>query len=100
MVSLALSYMGNLLKRNNLLIKFLISFKATFNQYFLTYSGNLVTSEKFLGYGIKCDTSEPDYPNVGNDLSNSFATDLHNLCKTLHILFTKSSALFIQYVFA
>ena len=78
----------------------MISVKVVFNQSFLTSAVNLVTSEKFLGSGMEWDTSEKDSPKVGNDLSNSFATDLHNLCKTLHILFTKSSALFVQYVFA
>ena len=29
-------------------------------------AGNIVTFAKFLGSGIKCDTSEPDYPKVGN----------------------------------
>ena len=50
------------------LIKFLISFKVAFNQAFLTSDGNLVTYEKFLGSGVKCDTYDPDYPKVGNVL--------------------------------
>ena len=51
-----------------LLIKFLIYFKVDFNQAFLESAGNMVTSEKFLGYGMKCDTYEPVYFKVGNEL--------------------------------
>ena len=35
-------------------------FKVYLNQAFLTSAGNLVTYVKFLGSGMKFDTSEPD----------------------------------------
>ena len=44
--------------------------KVAFDQAFLKYAGNLVTSAKFLNFGIKCDISEPDYPIVGNTFFN------------------------------
>ena len=52
--------------QNKEMIGFVIYFNVAFNQAFLKSAGNLVTSEKFLGSGIKCDTSGPDYPKVGN----------------------------------
>ena len=80
------SFIGKLL----LSIKFVISFKVSFNQDFLTYAGNLVTSENFLGYGMKCDIYEPDSTKLGNALFNSFETALNILCKTFPILFSES----------
>ena len=68
-----------------------ISFKVTFNQAFLKSSGNLVTFAKLLDSGMKCDTSEPGYPKLGNGLFSSFTTALKTLCKTLTILFTDIS---------
>ena len=67
-------------------------FKVSFNQAFLTSAGNLVTSAKFLVSGMKCDTSETDYPKSGNELFKSFTTDLNILCKHFTILFNESSA--------
>ena len=32
---------------------------------------------------MKCDTSEPDYPKVDNELFNYFTTELNNLCKPM-----------------
>ena len=46
-----------------------------------------MNSEKFLGYGINCDTSEPDYTKADNDLFNSFTAALNNLCKPFPIIF-------------
>ena len=67
----------------------LISFKVDFNQAFLTYAGNLVTSAKLLGSGMKCDTSEPDYPKLVNAFFSSFTTALKNLCSLFPIIFSK-----------
>ena len=61
---------GYSISKFQLLNRFLISTKIVFNQAFLTYAGNLATSEKLLGYGIKCDTSEPDSTKAGNELFN------------------------------
>ena len=41
-----------------LLMRFLISLRVAFNQCFLIFSANLDTSAKFLGSGMKWDTSE------------------------------------------
>ena len=49
-----------------LFIRFLISLKVTFNQAFLTSSGNLVTSVKFLDSRMNCDTYELYSPKSGN----------------------------------
>ena len=48
----------------------MIYFEVSFNQAFLTSAGNMATSEKLFGSGMKCDTSEPDSPKVGNELFN------------------------------
>ena len=66
-----------------------ISFKVAFKQVFLTSAGNMVTSEKVLGTVMKCDTSDPDYPKVGNVLIYSSTTALMTLCKTLTRIFAK-----------
>ena len=39
---------------------------------------------------MKCDTSEPDSPNVGKELFNSFTTSLKILCGPFPILFAES----------
>ena len=75
----------------------MISFKVSFNQDFLTYAGNLVTSENFLGYGMKCDIYEPDSTKLGNALFNSFETALNILCKPFPILFSGSSDTFFSF---
>ena len=62
--------MGNIFRKVWLLIIFLIAFKVAFNKNVLISSGNLVTSEKLMGYKMKCDSSEPDYNKVGNELFN------------------------------
>ena len=46
-------------------------------------SDNFVTSEKFLGYGMKWETSEPDSPKVGNSCGIFFTTVLNTLFKPL-----------------
>ena len=47
---------------------------------------NLVTYAKFLGSGMKCDTSNPDYPKVGNGFLNLITTVFNTLFKPLSIL--------------
>ena len=68
------SFSGSIIRKVLLLIKMLIYFKFAFNQAFLTYADNLLTSTKLLGSGMKCDTSEPDYTKVRNELFSSFTT--------------------------
>ena len=88
-------FSGSSIRSVLFLIKILISFKFSFNQDFLTSAGDLMTSEKLLGCGMRCDTYEPDYPKVGNELFNSFKkTALKTLCKPLPILFSDSSSTF------
>ena len=77
-----------------LLITCFISYKIAFNQSFLTYAGNLVTSAKFMSSGMKCNISDPDYPKVGNAFFISFKTSLKALSKPLTALFAESSATF------
>ena len=67
-----------------------ISLKVDFDQYFLPLVGNLVTFDKFLGSGMKCDTSEPDSDKVYNELFSSFTTYLKTLCKPFPIIFANS----------
>ena len=43
---------------------------------------------------MNCDTSERDYPKLGNALLSSFTTALNTLCKPLPIIFAKSYATF------
>ena len=47
-----------------LLIIFFISLRVAFIQGFLIFSDNCFTSEKFLGSGMKWETSEPDSPKL------------------------------------
>ena len=72
----------------------MICFKVDFNQAFLKYAGNLATSAKLLASGMKCDTSERDYPKVVYEFSNSFTTALNTLCRPLPIIFSDSYAIF------
>ena len=60
------------------LIRFFIYFKVYFNQAFLTSTGNLMNNTKFLGYGMKCETSDPDYTKVVNAFFILFTTALKN----------------------
>ena len=69
----------------------LIDFKVAFNQSFLESSGNLVNYAKFMGPGMKCDTSDPDSPKLGNSFFSLFATALETLCKPFPIIFDASS---------
>ena len=84
-------FSGSSIRKGWLFIELLISFKVAFNQTFLTSAGNLVTSAKVLGSGMKCDTYEPDSSKVINDFFNSYTTALKNLCKYFTILFAESS---------
>ena len=65
------------------LVRFLISFCVAFSQVLFMSSENMVTSEKFLGSGMKWETSEPDLPKVGKSCEISFAAVLNTLCKYL-----------------
>ena len=55
-----LPWLVPLFKKVWLLIKFFISFIVAFNQIFLIYVGNLVTSKKYPGYGMEFYTPEPE----------------------------------------
>ena len=69
-----------------LLVIFFISFIFVFNQGFLIFSENFVTSAKFLGYGMKWETSEPDSPKLVNSCKISLTIVLNTLCKPFPIL--------------
>ena len=71
-----------------------IYFKVAFNQDYLTYASNLVTSAKLLGSLMNCDPYHPDSTKVGNTFFSSFTTALNILCKNYPILFSGISAPF------
>ena len=66
----ALPFYGSFIRKVWLLINFSTYFRFSFSQIFFTPAGILETSAKFLGYGMKCDTSDSDFPKVGNELFN------------------------------
>ena len=77
-----------------LLIIFFISSRVAFSQSFLIFSDNFVTSAKFLGSGIKWETSEPDYPKGVNSCKISFTPVLNTLCKPFPMLNVSCNAPF------
>ena len=62
-----------------LLIRFFIFLRVSFSQGFFMFSDNLVTSEKFLGSGMKLENSEPESPKGVNSWEISFTTVLNTL---------------------
>ena len=73
-----------------LLIRFFIYLRFAFSQGFLMFSDDFVTSAKFLGSGLKWETSEPDSPEAVNYCKISFTIILNTLCKPfpmLHVAF-------------
>ena len=64
-----------------------IYFRVAFSQVFFMLSENFVTSEKFLGPGMKWETSEPDSPKGINYCEIYFTTVLNTLCKTLPMFY-------------
>ena len=66
-----------------LLIKLLISLRVALSQGLFMLSENYFTSEKFLGYGMKQETSEPDSPKGGKSCRIYLTTVLNTLCKPL-----------------
>ena len=85
---------GSSIKKVWLLINFLMYFKVAFNQDFLTSAGNLVIFVQLLGSGMKCDTSDPNYIKVGNEIFDSFKTSLKTLYKHFPIILTEISVPF------
>ena len=77
-----------------MLNKVLIYFKFDTSQAFLPSADNPVHSVKLLGCIMKYDTSENDYPVVGNVLFSLFTKSLKSLWKSLLILFAESSSTF------
>ena len=93
-VSLDISHLGCTFERYEYWLNSLIYFKVAFNQSFLISAGNFVIYAKILGFGMKCDTSESDSTELGNEFFSSFTTDLTNLCKLFPILFDEGSTPF------
>ena len=60
-------------------MKFLIPLKFALSQDFLTSAGNMVLSTKFMGFGLKWDTSDFDSPKTGNTFFNYFYNNLKDL---------------------
>ena len=69
-----------------LLIIFFIPLRVAFNQGFLIFSNSFVTSVKFLGSGMKWETSEPDSPKAVNSCEMSFTNILNTFCKPFPVL--------------
>ena len=63
-------------------------------------SENLVTSEKFIGSGMKWEISEPDSPKSGKPCEISFITVLNSLCGPLPMFRVALIILSIPIVFA
>ena len=57
-------------------------------------SDNFVTSEKFLGSGMKWETSEPDSPKAINLCEMSFTIVLNTLCNPFPVLHVDFNAPF------
>ena len=74
--------------------------RVAFSQGFLNFSDNFVTSAKFLGSGIKWETSEPDATKVANSCEISFTTVLNTLCKPFPMLHLALMLLSIDIAFA
>ena len=51
------------------------------------FADNLVTFENFLSFTMKQETSEPEYPMIGNDSEISLKTALKTLCEPLPIFY-------------
>ena len=85
---------GSSIRKVRLLIRFSIAFNVDCSEVFLTSIISLVTSAKFLGSGMKRDTSDTDSPKDGNEFFNYFTKTLNNLCKTFSIIFAESSTPF------
>ena len=69
-----------------LLIIFFISFRVAFSQGFFMLSEFFFTSAKFLGYGMKWETSEPDSTKGINSCEISYTNVLNTLCKPFPML--------------
>ena len=63
----------------------------------MTSAGNIVTSAKLVGSGMKSDISDYDSTKLGNALFRSFATALKSLCKTFPVIFVKTYAPFYSF---
>ena len=55
-------------------------------------SDNMVTFEKFLGSGMKQETSDHDSPKIGNAYERSSTAALNNLCKPLPVFCVDNNA--------
>ena len=67
-------------------IRLFISLRVAFSQGLFMFSDNFVTSAKFLGYGMKWETSEPDSTKGFNSREIYFTTVLNTLCKPFPML--------------
>ena len=57
-------------------------------------SDNFVTSEKFLGFGMKWEISEPNYLKGGKSCEISFTAVLNTLCEPIPIFRVAFNAYF------
>ena len=75
------SFSGSSTRKVWLWIKFLISFWVAFSQVFFILSDIFFTLAKFLGSGMKWETSKPDSPKSGKSYEIFFTTVLNTLYK-------------------
>ena len=71
-----------------LLMRFFISLRVAYNQGFLIFSDNFVTSAKKLGSGMKWEASEPDSPELVNSCKISDTIVLNTLVKKCCLFMT------------
>ena len=69
-----------------LLIRLFISLRVAFIQVFFMFSDIFVTSAKFLGSGMKWETSDRDSQKCGKSCEIYFTTVLNTLCKPFPML--------------
>ena len=86
------SFTWSLHYKGHFLVRFSFSFGVAFSQPFLTSADYMTTFEKFLGYSMDWDSSDPDYFNAWNEFFNYFTITLNNFCNMFPLLFDERSA--------
>ena len=77
---------GSSIRKVWLLIILFIFLRVSFSQGFLIFSDNFFNSAKFLGSGMKWETSEPDSPKLVNSCKISDTIVLNTLFKPFPVL--------------
>ena len=93
-------HFGPQLENSDYWLDFLSLWEFAFSQGFFILSDNFVTSEKFLGSGMKWENSEPDSPKGVNSCEIYVITVLNTLCKPFPMLRVAFNAFSFPVVFA